>query len=198
MRFLGQLTNGIQEDIYAGIPPELLQDYLDVDGETHAHIPGTTGAGATSEDAITLSDSSTSNPINIQSEDDTELDGLSGHEIEVLTFLWQQLQSERAKHVRHPPVAVPQKVPPFHSDEMVGAFLDVYAIAKEDQFIPAGYGVQVTEWEEGTYPEEQYIGGDRKLSPSLLISLPHDIWYPWAKNWALGLHIMNTMIDSDM
>jgi hypothetical protein len=61
MRFLGQLTNGIQEDIYAGISPELLQDYLDVDGETHAHIPGTTGAGATSEDAITLSDSSTSN-----------------------------------------------------------------------------------------------------------------------------------------
>ncbi|KAG8715027.1 hypothetical protein FRC09_016995 [Ceratobasidium sp. 395] len=41
MRFLGQLTQGLQEDIYADVPPEVLQEFLGVDlsdGDAHAGV----------------------------------------------------------------------------------------------------------------------------------------------------------------
>jgi hypothetical protein len=192
MRFLGQLQNGVQEDPYANISPELIQAHLGVDIVGEDQIEGTTGAGASPEDVYVQT---TGEP---QTEDDTDTSNLSPQEMEILNFLRQQLRNEQDKHVRHPPVSVPAQQYPFGAVDIQQIFEDAFSVAQEDGFLPAGYGIRETEWEEDRYPAEQYIGSERtKHDPSLYIPLPYHIWYPRAVRWAVGLHIMNSVAQLD-
>jgi hypothetical protein len=196
MRLLGRLENGIQEDIFADIDPGILNRYLGVDIDYDSTIPGTYGAGALPEDVLMLGDTAEGGDSGGDTnEDDVQTHDLSPHETEIVQFLRSQLADEREKHVRHPPVPIPQQQCPFTSTEELALFLEAFQIAEQDGFVPAGYGVLEDEWEEGSYPGEQYIGSDRKLNPSLFIPLPPDIWFPRAVGWAVALHVMNAALN---
>lgn len=154
-------------------------------------IEGTSSAGAVPEDAFVQG--ATSSEI----VDDVNTSDLSPQEIEIITFLQEQLQSEQSKHVHHPPVSVPSCQCPFGSIDMEETFWRAFSLAQQDDFVPAGYGVLEEEWEEGQYPSEQYIGNNRKHNPTPFIPLPYHLWYPRAVRSAIGLHIMNASIDQD-
>jgi hypothetical protein len=192
MRFLGQIENGLHDDPHADIDPELLQKYLGATPGHHRSIEGTTGAGALPEDSLGAAPG-----LAEESYDDDDLDEteLSAEQSEVLSFLRQQLQAEQSKHVRHPPVPVPSRQSPFLSEETKASFQEAFDIAEGDGYVPSGYGILQDEWENGVYPEVEYIGRGRIHDPSLYISLPHAVWYPRAVKWAVGLHIMNSILD---
>lgn len=201
MRLLGQLEHGFQDDIYADVDPSVLQQYLDIDTE-YSGLPG--GAGALFEhstDAEATGENFETNPPapnhHEDEYDDLNLGNLSPQEVEVVTFLRQQLKQERLTHVRHAPVAVASHRCPFDTEDMLSTFLEAFSLAKEDNFVPSGYGVLPEEWEGGIYPDEQYIGSERarKQNASLFIPLPHSIWYPRAVDWVIGLHIMSSILD---
>lgn len=193
MRFLGQIENGLHDDPHANIDPALLQRYLGVNLGVDSYIEGTTGAGASPEDM----ESSIPETGEGNGEDEDDLDDfeLSAEEQEVLDFLREQLHNEKTKHVRHPPVPVPNRQFPFVLRETELLFQEAFDIAEEDGYVPAGYGVLQDEWENGLYPETEYIGKGRKHDPSLYISLPHKVWYPRAVRWAVGLHIMESLLN---
>ncbi|KAG8719968.1 hypothetical protein FRC09_010310 [Ceratobasidium sp. 395] len=83
MRFLGQLTQGVQEDIYADIPPEVLQELLGVDisdDNLHTSVDSTDDAEEETEAGAD------------QDEDDTkaepvDLSHISDRATEVAAFL---------------------------------------------------------------------------------------------------------------
>ncbi|KAG9095916.1 hypothetical protein FS749_009477 [Ceratobasidium sp. UAMH 11750] len=146
LRFLGQLTKGVQEDIYADVPLDILQEFLGIDTEPLA----------SEEQGETVSNVGEAAPTTTGSleelEDDIDLTALGNHEAEVVTFLRQQLQHEQEKHVRHPPVSVPKKICPFESEEQVANFCDAWSVACQDGFKPTGYGILQGEWDGDTYP----------------------------------------------
>ncbi|KAG8707471.1 hypothetical protein FRC09_001809 [Ceratobasidium sp. 395] len=197
MRFLGQLTQGVQEDIYADVPLAVLEEYLGVETDP---LVSTEEANEWEEEANldNMSNAANSNGPIQEQEDDIDLDTLDDHEAEVVTFLRQQLKSEQEKHVRHPPVSVPKKLCPFTSEDQVVSFRDACTIACEEGFEPAGYGIRRDEWDGDTYPSEQYIGTSRRVNPSMFIPLPYAVWFPRAVEWAIGLHIMNTMLENNL
>ncbi|KAG8712861.1 hypothetical protein FRC08_014000 [Ceratobasidium sp. 394] len=192
LRFLGQLTKGVQEDIYADVPLDILQEFLGIDTEPLA----------SEEQGETVSNVGEAAPTTTGSleelEDDIDLTALGNHEAEVVTFLRQQLQHEQEKHVRHPPVSVPKKICPFESEEQVANFCDAWSVACQDGFKPTGYGILQGEWDGDTYPSEHYIGNSRRVNSSLFIPLSHSVWFPRAVEWAVGLHIMNTMLENHL
>ena len=190
MRFLGQIENGLHDDPHANIDPKLLQKYLGVNSGVDNYVEGTTGAGATPEDAT-----SAAAEVAEENEDDLDDSELSVEESEVVIFLRQQLQAEKDKHVRHPPVPVPAQKSPFPNPEMVSVFQEALNVAQEDGYIPVGYGVLPDEWDDGQYSETEYIGKERKHDPSLYIPLPHTVWYPRAVRWSVGLHIMDSLLS---
>ncbi|KAG9082227.1 hypothetical protein FRC07_014271, partial [Ceratobasidium sp. 392] len=159
LRFLGHLTNGVQDDIYEDVPPEILQEFLDIDS---AGAPDDSIQGLSLDEEEDPTMPTTTADIPSHSDDDITLEGLNDHEIEVVTFLRQQLQSEQQNHVRHPPVTVPRKASPFTTEEEVSDFLEALTDAREEHFEPVGYGVRPEEWEQDTYPSEYYIGSRRK------------------------------------
>lgn len=200
MRFLGQLTQGVQEDIYAHVDPKILEEFLGVDSEMSNQIAGTTGAGASIEDADMESEAnhtpnSSANDSDINNTDDIDDATLTPHELEVVSFLRQQLKLEQDKHVRHPPVPVPRKTCPFSDDAEETSFWDAFSGARNENFVPSGYGMLESEWEGGSYPTEQYIGSGRKFVNTLFIPLPTEVWFSRAVDWVVGLHLMNSVTN---
>jgi hypothetical protein len=175
------------------ICPEILQQYLGVDGTPHRHAPGTSGAGAMPEDAL-LHLGETSVDQDMETHDNMLDSLLQPQEAEALAFVRQQLQSEEAHHVRHPPVKVSPNNCPFQDSSTQTLFWEALSLALSDNSIPHGYGLFADEWETDTYPELQYIGGGRKRDISLDIPLPSAVWYPRAVEWGVALHIMNAFL----
>ncbi|KAF8602488.1 hypothetical protein BDV93DRAFT_416021, partial [Ceratobasidium sp. AG-I] len=134
MRLLGQLENGVKEEIFSDVNPEVLQQFLGVDGQRSAHILGTTGAGAMPEDAT------------------SHTHELSPQEAEVVHYLRQQLRVEQETHVCHPPISVPGQLCPFNLEEVTATFWQAFSAAQEEGFMPVGYGLLEHEWEDGVYP----------------------------------------------
>ncbi|QRV90678.1 integrase core domain protein [Ceratobasidium sp. AG-Ba] len=192
LRFLGQLTEGVHEDVYADISPEILEQFLGVDD------PGDFDETTSGGDNELFPGSQSQFDITPEDPDDISLGDLSSEAVEIALFLREQLRIEQNKHVRHPGVPVSSQACPFESNTDVQEFSDICHLALEDGFLPAGYGIQSTEWENGIYPGEQYIGTDRKVDQTLFIPLPHEIWYPRAAIWVIGLHVMNAMTGTEL
>ncbi|KAG8781599.1 hypothetical protein FRC12_021723 [Ceratobasidium sp. 428] len=191
MRFLGQLEHGIQDDIYEDVPLEILQQYLGVD--TNENTQGS-GTNLAAEDHI--------QPLgevdNDGGGDDLDERDLEPEEQDILSGLREQLQVEQATHVRHPPVRVPVQRCPFDQEEEILAFEELLAETLESGDVPHGYGVRPEEWENGVYPEEVYIGTGRKgrkKDESLYIPLPKDVWLPRATQWAVGLYVLDALLN---
>ncbi|KAG8724435.1 hypothetical protein FRC09_018723 [Ceratobasidium sp. 395] len=188
MRLLGQLQDGVQEDPFLDVSPEQVAQFLGVGGE-RVGPQGTRGAGASAEDAY-IQGTSESEP-----EDDLDTEGCTTDEIQLLASLRAQLRYEQDKHVRHPPVPVPSQTNPLSSREAETHFRNAILTAEAETYIPVGYGLLEEEWENGRYSSEQYIGTGRKVNSSLYIPLPHHIWYPRAVRWAIGLHMMDDLLN---
>ncbi|KAG9094715.1 hypothetical protein FS749_011971 [Ceratobasidium sp. UAMH 11750] len=189
MRLLGQLEDGLQDDPYSDLSPELVAHVFGIDQPGVPMPEGTRGAGALPEDSIVQGIGST------DSEDDLISDGCSPEELEILSFLRQQLRLEQDKHVRHPPVPVPSQLSPFTSTETEILFQQAVQEADTESFVPVGYGLWEDEWEGDRYPAEQYIGNTRRNNPALYIPLPFHVWYPRAVRWGVGLHLMSQLVD---
>ncbi|KAB5587633.1 hypothetical protein CTheo_8928 [Ceratobasidium theobromae] len=148
LRFLGQISQGVQDDPHDGVPVEILQEHLGVDTIMPKQAFGTTGAGALPEDVLQWN-SSVQHDIDYDDLMDSDF-GPEGSQ--VLSFVRRQLQSEQQRHVRHPPVRVPGSRCPFPAAQARDDFWEAMSIAMEDKSIPHGYGLFADEWDEAEYP----------------------------------------------
>ncbi|KAG5220185.1 Integrase catalytic domain-containing protein [Salix suchowensis] len=76
--------------------------------------------------------------------------------------------------VRHKPVKVPHSVCPF---DKAGRqlFETAVSVAQEHNFVPAGYGVLLDEWDDDGYPSEEIITSGKKGGKELRAEIDHDI-----------------------
>lgn len=191
MWLLGQLESGFYDNDHADVSPELLQAYYGVDGDPMEPPAGTSGAGATADDQHfppIHPEVSSHHQVN---DDDTDAD-LPPEEAAILAFVRSQLQTEQERHVRHPPIKVPPNACPFEQGDLE-VFQTSMAEALEDHFVPAGYGVLDDEWEGNAYSELEPLVGQKQRS-TIEIQLTHEVWYPRAVKWAVGLHIMDSVL----
>ncbi|KAF9494294.1 hypothetical protein BDN71DRAFT_1471712 [Pleurotus eryngii] len=95
--------------------------------------------------------------------------------------------------VRHKPVKVPHSVCPF---DKAGRqlFETAVSVAQEHNFVPAGYGVLLDEWDDDGYPSEEIITSGKKGGKELRVTLPIKTWKPRAERWAQALYAY-TMFD---
>jgi hypothetical protein len=188
MRLLGQLACGMsQEDCTDKLDLNLLQQFYGVDGDIRHPVEGTSGAGTEEED---LSYRPILDNAMIEENELEQFTGLSEQELTTVNFIQQQLTSQQQNHVRHPPVKVPRHSSPFNSLEQELSFWKAVEEAKEDRYTPYGYGIQPSEWEDGTYPEIEAIKSGRHKRREFEIGLPNSVWFPRAVHWAQAVHIM--------
>ncbi|KAG8705515.1 hypothetical protein FRC08_001633 [Ceratobasidium sp. 394] len=193
MRLLAQLEQGLEQDLDdEPMDPQLLQEFYGVYGEPTSPPKGTSGAGASAEDADyppilpdTLQDKSCDSFSEVGRDRQ-----LTPEESFTLDFLRTQLQQEQAKNVRHPPVRVPAKACPFEP-EQAAVFWEALLHAEAEGFIPSGYGIEAGEWAGGVYPELETLKVGRRKNGVHSIVLPKSVWFPRAVRWARALHIMN-------
>ncbi|KAF8607736.1 hypothetical protein BDV93DRAFT_278056 [Ceratobasidium sp. AG-I] len=187
MRLLAELEQGTGfNDELDSEDPQLLQEFYGIDGEATNHPQGTTGAGASPEDAQYQPDCS------VASQDSDSIGAsLSNAENQTMNLLRSQLQQEQEQNVRHPPIAVPARSSPFSSADEEDLYWTALAQAEGDNFTPSGYGVLAAEWEDGLYPEIEVIKVGKRRKGVHEIVLPCHVWLPRALRWARALHVLN-------
>ena len=169
---MGQLEFGIYDD-YENVPAAELEQHYGIHGNPVHRLPGQTGAGhpADKDDVAGFS---------VEHDDDwLDMDDAEAAVDEVNRNTYTE------------PVSVPEHNSPFVSDAGMQAFSIRLSQYEEMGFIPAGYGMSRTEWEDGTYPTIQGIPVGHRGSKQLEIGLPDIIWRPRSELWVQGLDIMN-------
>lgn len=92
-------------------------------------------------------------------------------------------------HIRHEPIPVPDHRNPFNSVEGEAMFFDALNKIATQKIVPAGFGVNATEWDNHIYPDVEDIKYGR-AGNVLSVALPFEIWWPRAVCWAQGLDAM--------
>ncbi|RDX48908.1 hypothetical protein OH76DRAFT_1351581 [Lentinus brumalis] len=177
MRFLSDLTQGVLPgNDLNNVDPDLLTAHYGTEGPPRLRRSGQTGAGHYDEDPTeeTVPSSSSESDQSAASESDS------------------QLAQDQARHVRHPPIPVPDGNCPF-SDEELEIFLESLLEVRSQGFIPAGYGVGDNEWEDEDYGDIETLrrGRGGREDP---VTLPFSIWWPRAVEWVQGLELMSQML----
>lgn len=90
------------------------------------------------------------------------------------------------------PILVPDGANPFTETEMQ-VFVMAFAVQSQADFIPAGYGMQPSEWGNLGYPSLEFISIGRRNNETP-ISLPDNIWRPRAEQWVRGLSILTSLM----
>lgn len=196
MCFLAQLSQGIEEDEPDKLNPHLLEEFFGTYGDPIAHSQGTSGAGASPDDAafppIFTVDDQHCGPSTCPELPTREL---SPAENATLDVLRAELKLEQEKNVRHPPVQVPAKSNPFKLPGEEQAFWDAVFQANQEDFSPVGYGILEEEWDQGVYPEIESLRVGKRKNSTQDIVLPCSIWLPRAVQWARALHVLKYCLD---
>jgi hypothetical protein len=169
MRFLSAAEKGMylegEEDMLAGIHPDLLHRYY---GADHPHIQrrlGQTGAGHPADEA------------------DDFIANVEAH-----------IEEDQQGNVRHKPIEVPITANPFGSSAIEDLFDQALMNAHSNSIIPDGHMVSENDWVDSSYPSHEEIMTGTRSGKKLLISLPPIIWERRAILWAQGLRVMEQFV----
>lgn len=166
MRFLGQTESGVYfHDEFDGVRPSTLEKYYGTTRRRVHRAPHQTGAG------------------NPPEEEDSENEGEDDYE-----GLGDRVAADQQHHIRHEPSDVPMTECPFN-EEMETIFYAGLTEAERIGLLPADYGVQQEEWEDGEYPTFEHIKTGQKRK-EIRVSLPDVIWRRRAERWVRGLDCM--------
>ena len=103
-----------------------------------------------------------------------------------------ELAADQERHVRHPPIPVPNNNSPFDEEGEL-SFIQCLHDVRALELVPEHYGLTEDEWEEGVYGEEEHISRGRN-SRQMGVELPFQIWWPRAVAWAQGLELMGQLL----
>jgi len=166
MRFLGQTESGVYfHDEFDGVRPSTFEKYYGTTRQRVHHAPHQTGAG------------------NPPEEEDSENEGEDDYE-----GLEDRVAADQQHHIQHEPSDVPMTECPFN-EEMETIFYAGLTEAERIGLLPADYGVQQEEWEDGEYPTFEHIKTGQKRK-EIRVSLPDVIWRRRAERWVRGLDCM--------
>ena len=110
----------------------------------------------------------------------------------------EYVAEDQQRHVRHPPIPVPDSESPFESPDREAVFFTVLDEVQTAEIVPPHYGLKEAEWDNGAYPTTQEIPlgrGGRRVE----IELPFAVWWKRAVFWAQGHRILTEMLmNSDL
>ncbi|KAF8531103.1 hypothetical protein JB92DRAFT_3167860 [Gautieria morchelliformis] len=181
LRFLNESLHGMAIDVFKDVHPDLLQCYHSVLGDPIHWGSQQTGAGYLSgeeesgSDVTTVSDGA---------------DPGSDMEESEQTTLEQAISSHISANVKHEAIKCPRHLCPFDDLTYIPLFDAALRHIQASSLIPAGYGLDMLEWDGGEYPASELIRFGRKKE--IIVDLPLAIWMPWALAWVQGLYAMNT------
>ena len=191
MRFLSNLKQGYLPTLdHNDIEPTLLARYYGVEGQRRHRRPGQTGAGhyddaqSSAEEALhpsTTNATSRSSDLDSSDSEDSEGDDIA-----------ERLAEDQQRHVRHPPIPVPNSASPF-SEENEELFFKALHEIRMLEIIPENIGVSTAEWENGSYGDMETIPFGRGGRQEEL-ELPFVVWWPRAVEWAQGLELMTAIL----
>lgn len=175
--FLGQTRFGIYKDDCEGVHPETIEQYYGVDGELRRNH---TEAGA-------------GHPADEQEADGQDIENTIG-KIEG-TFahedLAEQIANNQKPHVRHEGAPVPLHTNPFQHAEAESRFFGVLGEVVKNGIIPTGYGMLIDEWEDGIYPDVEYLRIGLHGKKEIQVSLAAPVWRRRAQLWVQGLSVLS-------
>ncbi|TFK46578.1 hypothetical protein OE88DRAFT_1776280 [Heliocybe sulcata] len=184
LRFLGQTTQGIYtEDTLEDIHPDTLDRYYSTHGPEQQRHPNATGAGHPVDEREDEHDESDSESDDTEPED--ELEGLA-----------EQIAVDQARNIRHKPIKVARSHNPFDTAEGEQKLHKILQDVAFHGIQPPNYGILPSEWDDEFYPEEETIKFGTR-GTQLKITLPVDIWYPRAVQWAQALDVMSRILLDD-
>ncbi|KAJ7580400.1 hypothetical protein C8J56DRAFT_795111, partial [Mycena floridula] len=163
MYFLGQARAGFfrDGDDCENIHPETIRKYYGVDGSSH-RTGLETGAGHPEDERA------------------GEIEDLSN-----------KISAEQQKQVKHSAVKVPRHANPFISGSVAEeVFFSTLQEVIVSGVLSAGYGVLPHEWDNGVYPDIEYLPVGRLKKP-IMLSLADPIWKARAELWAQGLLVLS-------
>ncbi|KAJ7643032.1 hypothetical protein DFH06DRAFT_999206 [Mycena polygramma] len=174
LRFLGQLTNGVNTtDPMDKAHPDTINRYYGVEGAPRARRPGQTGAG---------------HPGDEDSDDGLDWMDENGED------LADAVEDDLAHNIRHPAIEVARHRNPFHSKAIEEKFFAALQEIIHHDLVPQGYGVLETEWEDGTYPAMETINPGTR-GKGIVVALPREVWLPRAILFAQALDAMTRCLE---
>jgi hypothetical protein len=105
----------------------------------------------------------------------------------------QQISADISKHIHHEAVPTPNGHHPFASEDAVQVFDQALKHVLQTGEVPSNFFLREHEWEQMSYPTVETIKVGRK---DVDISLPFEVWYPRAVQWAQGLCLMALVQES--
>ncbi|KAJ7679330.1 hypothetical protein DFH06DRAFT_974840, partial [Mycena polygramma] len=167
MRFLGQLTDGVYDEVdpMAGVDPDVINRYYGVEGTQRIQRRGQTGAGHPEDEG-----------------DDDDQDWIDED-------LADAVENDLAHNIRHPAIKVARHRNPFRSRQIENGFFAGLQDIVRHGIVPEGFGVLETEWEDGDYPAVEAINPGTR-GREIIVALPREIWLPRAILFAQALDAM--------
>ncbi|KAJ3712637.1 hypothetical protein C8R42DRAFT_615362 [Lentinula raphanica] len=177
-RWLGMIRNGVYMDAddCEGLDVAAIEAFYGTAGNPQIRSNGQTGAGQLDDEDVSLPPSPSSSD-NSDSEDDLGLGPIA----------MDQFLPKAVKTPRHDC--------PFTDDEYA-VFTEAIQVAGEQKILPHGYGVRPEEWDNDYYPSIEVICSGRKGGKEISVQLPCFVWQPRAELWALGLSIMDRILEN--
>ena len=186
MRFLCGLQQGhLPATDLNDIDPSLLTRYYGTVGRRRHSQPGQTGAGHY-DMAEPSSNSNASTPLDSGSSSD------SSDSMNQEGGLARHVAADQQRHVRHPPINVPDGSSPFSAENEELFFKALHEIRRLE-IVPLHFGVSSAEWVDGSYGDIETITFGRGGRQEDL-ELPFTTWWPRAVAWAQGLELMTAIL----
>ncbi|TFK82319.1 hypothetical protein K466DRAFT_500533, partial [Polyporus arcularius HHB13444] len=178
MRFLSNIQQGyLPATDLNDVDPSVLSRCYGVDGPARRRGPGQTGAGHYDGG---FESSATGNETDLETSDPETSDPET------------RVANEQQRHVRHPPIPVPDSTSPF-SEETQELFFNCLQEVRTRGIVPQHHGVSSSEWFDGSYGDFETINFGRGGRQEEL-ELPFSVWWPRAVEWAQGLELMTALL----
>ena len=116
--------------------------------------------------------------------------GLIGNQVQHRASQTHTITSYIHANVHHNAVQVPHSCTPFPDPGHEVIFKAALQDIRMGESTPAGYGLQLEEWDEDGYPMSDSVKFGCKRE--ILVELPQSIWLQRAIAWGQGLHVMET------
>ena len=189
--FPGEDMNDVHPDIisrYYGADRDEIQRQPDQSGAGHSDDEGHSDDGPGSDDEMLEAEPTGSeDPI---SEEEPEDDETHHEDIGINSLL----ANDQDRHVRHPPIPVPDNNSPFLSGDNEELFFTTLQQVRQSEIVPPHYGLRDSEWGPGlTYSdtEDLLLGRARRR---LSVELPPSIWWLRAVYWAQAHSLLTEML----
>ena len=117
--------------------------------------------------------------------------GVIGDQVQHRASQTHTITSHIHENAHHDAVQVPHGHTPFPDPAHKVIFKAALQDIQMRGLTPAGYGLQLEEWDEDGYPMSELVKFGCKRE--ILVELPQSIWLQRAIAWGQGLHVMETI-----